>query len=437
MKRSASRSANLSSVKKKKQGDNGFVKFLPLICLIFCIGGFVGYYIYLITQGGDQPPTTPIVSPTEALSPKKATIYLDNSTSMKGYASGGQTDYIDALSDLVSIYPNTNAAYFDRDNNKQEITGVNFISDIRNQRIQYKGESLLHDDLKRIAKSVSKDTTSLAFFVTDGIMSFSNQDIARDREKNKAESQNLMNLVTYAFKEYKNVSVSLYQLSSKFTGTYYCYTNIDQATLNASARYFYVIAIGKPEYLADLKQRIAKKSTDALFKFKPKGEWHCIEKKVLNDGFYIEPVGMFAQKGDNFYYEIKNINNNGKTIQFTIADSVFVNYEHSLDSIKNHCNVYLDGKLLKNVVSTTKNALDITINTSDNTLAKNCELKIQVDYFYPAWVKKSSNEDDKYMKTNPDARTFLLEQFASGIFKGVVGDEHHPIYSKTIHLIQK
>lgn len=438
MKRSALRSANLSSGKKKKPGDKSFFRFLPLICLVLTIGGIVAYWLWP-TPTPCSHDNIPIVVNASPNVPTRVTIYLDNSSSMIGYANGGKTAYIDALSDLLCIYPNTNAAYFDKEDAEKAIIGKDLISTIRMNRLPYKGESLLHKDLERITTIVSKNKNSLCFFVTDGIMSFSNKEIAKDREKNFAEAKSLMNLVSDAFKK-KEVMVSIYQLKSSFTGVYYCYNN-DTVNLNGDERYFYVIAIGSSECLTDLKDRIEKKYADKLFKFRPTGEWHCIEKNTINSNVTLEPTGAFKKNCDSencniYYYDIKHVNNSGAVLQINIPSSNFTNYEHHIDSIAKHCQVSLDNRKLNGVVASDKSGLHITLNTKEQ-LAKQSKIDIQIEYFYPFWVAKRSKEKDLYMKTQPDPNTFQLEYFTRGIFNGIFNDEHHPIFSKTIHLIQK
>lgn len=63
--------------------------------------------IFGTTKTTTKTTTNPKVYFTKGIKPQLATIYLDNSASMQGYVKGIQ--YLDALADLMSIYPNTEA----------------------------------------------------------------------------------------------------------------------------------------------------------------------------------------------------------------------------------------------------------------------------------------------------------------------------------------
>ena len=91
--------------KRGKQDKKSFVKFIPLIVLVMALAAFIVYALW-------PDPHDKTVIPVSVVQPKAAeaaTIYIDNSASMKGYSHGDE--YIGALSDLASLYPNTSVQF--------------------------------------------------------------------------------------------------------------------------------------------------------------------------------------------------------------------------------------------------------------------------------------------------------------------------------------
>lgn len=90
-------------------GKGAAAKLLPLKVLAVCAIGVVAYFICK-PDVPDRPIKDSVAvaePPTATVSPEFATIYLDNSVSMQGYVHGRQ--YLDALADLMSVYPRTEA----------------------------------------------------------------------------------------------------------------------------------------------------------------------------------------------------------------------------------------------------------------------------------------------------------------------------------------
>lgn len=101
------RSNNRSRSSRRDAHKKVIVKYLPFLVLIVGILAIIPWKDII----SPPPPTTPTPTQeiyfTKGTEPQLATIYLDNSASMQGYAKGIQ--YLDALADLMSIYPNTEA----------------------------------------------------------------------------------------------------------------------------------------------------------------------------------------------------------------------------------------------------------------------------------------------------------------------------------------
>ena len=136
------RSNNRSRSSRKDAHKKVIVKYLPFLVLIVGILAIIPWEKIFPSP---TPPPSPIqeVFFTKGAEPQLATIYLDNSASMQGYAKGIQ--YLDALADLMSIYPNTEARLMS--NSAMVIKkGSDLISKLAKNDINYVGQSLLNRD---------------------------------------------------------------------------------------------------------------------------------------------------------------------------------------------------------------------------------------------------------------------------------------------------
>lgn len=395
-----------------------------------------------------QPtPPPPIVKkfegnlPTKPDTVKKVTIVLDNSISMAGYANGNAPAFISAMSDLRSIYPNTDAVYYDADGNECHLAGDEFINALRLHTIAYRGESLLHKDLARIANQVDSSKNVLMLYVTDGIMSFSNGDIVKDRSRNITFSDELRNKVADAFRGKKNVGVSVYQLNSSFSGTYYCYNN-DTVTLNETPRYYYVVAVGNLGALANLKQKVEDLKGDPHSRFNSSDEWHCIERGTLSDGL---ESGTLTAVGKDFAYNPERINKNmNGQMDFSISHDMFKNFSLNFDILAEYTHIIINDRPA-NVSVINDNAqhkfkFTLSLKSRNYVVNNGTTVRIYTDYIEPAWVSNCSTDNDEYMKnpTQRDAKTFLLDRFIEGIQKGLRGTGNKsPIYDRTFTLFRK
>ena len=183
-------------------GKGDAAKLLPLIVLAVCVIGVVAFFICKHGKtGGDGPEKDSLAvagALTTTVSPKLATIYLDNSVSMQGYVHGRQ--YLDALADLMSVYPGTEARCVG-DSGEVIKTGSELIGKLTNNAIHYVGQSLLNEDMKRIVGDVNASKKpKIAFFVTDGIMCGPDAEIRKTPDYNINHRQELTNSISAVFK---------------------------------------------------------------------------------------------------------------------------------------------------------------------------------------------------------------------------------------------
>lgn len=432
---------NRRNNKNKPGGRSGrpIVRFIPLILLAVAVVAIVIYAIF-------PPPTLKearITTPTPTAKVSGATIWIDNSASMEGYTHGRQ--YIDALSDLVSVYSGTSIR-FTSDNSLVLNSGKELVDQLTSGQLKYSGQSLLNEDLKKIIASVSGKSNSgkIAFFVTDGIMCGPDQAVKKAKEEGRVwnldHASELQNQITDDFKG-KNVGAAVYRLISDFKGSYYCMDNEHKAI--GTPRSFYIIAVGAPGVLADFKQKISDRQKDKLFSLRQTDEVDFIETDSVNQymtinggnkGFALIPIGKDGVAKYQ-YGKVKDA-----PINFYVDMANFANYAYTPQEIAKHTEVYIGGTRYdtKAVYDSLHNAIRSTIEWSEFGGGAEKEIEIKVPYFDASWTtsQQVNNDNDKFMIAgNPDASTFLFSRFIGGIRNGILGDaSKFVIFRRTVTL---
>ena len=433
------RSNNRSRSSRRNAHKKVIVKYLPFLVLI--VG--VLPICYILWEEIFPPPAPPTPSTqevffTKGAEPQLATIFLDNSASMQGYAKGIQ--YLDALADLMSIYPNTEARLMS--NSAMVIKkGSDLISKLANDDINYVGQSLLNSDLEYIVSDIEKaykmKKTKIAFFVTDGIMCGPDSEIRKDSNYNINHRQDLTNSISDVFKG-KGLGVSVYRLVSDFKGVYYCYDN-SHKPINA-LRSFYIIAIGKPEVVSDFKETLIKRQKQSIFKLRPQNEIHFIESKPINQYLSINAgmdgnVVLSIDKNNTVVYDRSKKKSN-TDINFHISFDAFKNYKLSGGDLAKNVQVTIDGTPYKTeaVVDSLRNAIIVKVDknrlkgTSDGS-----KVHITIPYFTPAWIASpfvSNDNDLRFKQGSADESTFFFNYFINGIMNGVLSSSGFNIYDR-------
>lgn len=442
------RSNNRRSSSRKDTKKNVIGKYLPFMILIV---GILAICVYVIpwdkifgtTKTTTKTTTNPKVYFTKGIKPQLATIYLDNSASMQGYVKGIQ--YLDALADLMSIYPNTEARLMS--NPAMVIkNGSELISKLANNEINYVGQSLLNNDLEYIVSDIEKANkmkkTKIAFFVTDGIMCGPDTEIRKNPNYNINHRQDLTNSISDVFKEQK-LGVSVYRLVSDFKGVYYCYDNSNKPI--DALRSFYIIAIGKPEVVSHFKETLIKRQKQSIFKLRPRNEIHFIESKPINQYLSINAgtdgnVVLSIDKNNMAVYDHGKINND---INFHISFDAFKNYKLSGGDLAKKIQVTIDGTPYKaeTVVDSLRSAIIVKVDknrlkgTSDGS-----KVHITIPYFTPAWITSpivSNDNDLRFIQGLADESTFFFNYFINGIMNGVLSSSDFNIYDRELILKRK
>lgn len=433
-----------TSNRRGKQHGTNIAKFVAPALILLLLGWGV-YELFIKEPTGPGPQPQEFHAPVSPANGKiTATIYFDNSSSMKGYADASNNTYIDILSDLRGFYQNTGAII-----GSELIDGDELIDRIRLHKINYTNESLLYRDIGNIATKVQeefadtvKGALSINFYVTDGIMSGSDAKIREDSEYNKIHAQDLQNQISKALEGKDSVAISVYQFGSPFVGEYWAYDNEHHTLPSNCKRNFYVIAIGGRSVLANFKQKVDSISSDQIdsySKFIPSAQWHAIDDQIVNTNLRVGPNGAVNFNGEAYCYKPKVINNQDRCILFNLDTDVFRNqYIENMDTLAYKSIVEIDGRQMKDIVlSWDEKAHALTFQIPTSKLAKKNKIRLTIPKLKPLWIERSSVPDDKYMFSRPDERTFLFDKFMQGIQNGINGASSPIIYQREIILKQE
>lgn len=424
----------------RRGSDKGpIAKFLPLIVLAVCVIGAVVYF-FKPTKIVDHTPK--LTNPTEESAPL-ATVYLDNSVSMQGYVHGRQ--YLDALADLMSIYPGTEARLIG-DSGTVIKTGSELITKLTTNAIPYVGQSLLDEDLKKIVDDINASKKlKIAFFVTDGIMCGSDAELRSTPKYNINHRQDLMNNISAVFRG-KGMGVSVYRLVSDFSGEYFCYDN--QHKPISASRAFYVLAIGKPGVVANFKAELAKRQKQSIFKLRQKNEIHFIETRPMNQSLTVNAgpngsVVLTVDKAGTVVYDRSKMKD-CRDINFHIGFDAFKNYALSGTELARNVVVTIDGTpyTTEAMADSMRNAIIVKVDcTRLKGASSGSKVRLAIPYFTPAWITSPavSNDDDlRFIQGLADESTFFFSYFINGIKNnGVLPSSDFNIYDRELLLKRK
>jgi hypothetical protein len=375
-------------------------------------------------DGGD---TTDRVNPWAGIlkdKPVKISVYVDNSTSMKGYfLSNNLSPLVTVLSGIQQLYAgNEISGYYVEKNSLKSYSFDKLSRDITQKKLSGYSDAFQLDGL--IANIVSNYKANcnnddiINFIITDGIPSGTNEEIrnSRNRMFNISSASLLQARIATAFNGAKGIAASVYQFKSGFDGGYWYYDNLSPKLEHWSNRPFYVIAIGSK----DLVMSLAEKENDGLVEnFKPANKVHfgAVDKDKIKltgpfeDGTVVDPT-VFKEAQDEDGY------NGTVTIHPQLQLTGLPYFARTEEFLKNNMTITLDGKV-PNWKLEGKN-LTITMRIEQ---FKTYKLKIKInDNTTSFWVDNATCLNDRKVGDKELAnKTFNLKFLVEGLKSGVSG----------------
>lgn len=327
---------------------------------------------------------------------KTANIYIDNSSSMMGYyKANNANDFIDPIFKLMGLYPEnkvtTNCYYF-KDGGNNVTAFIQIEKDslgqmISQKKLQESAGSPFGDIIKNIVNKSNAETIS--FFITDGIMSGTNQQIHSNSSYNKNCRGDLQNVVKQALLSKDGYAVAVYKFNAQFNGIYYYYDN-SNTNINNGPRPFYVFAIGTRKIVSEFNDKV---KNGEINSFKP------VDKAIFGISDHEISIKESANQKDGY-------------------TKIVVNLKDFPDKLRSNCKI-----LLKGISGTFE---DVTDKANGNGLLeidnkdlrdRGNEIKVEIENKMPNWCSSVNCDDDKIVNINN--KTFNFKYLIEGIMEGV------------------
>jgi hypothetical protein len=377
------------------------------------------------SRNRENPPAknpTTVTSVPKPLPKPVVNVYIENSGSMDGYIRGG-TEFKDAvfgyLSDIKvsDIVDTINLCYVNEIITKQvSVVDANsdilmsFAQKLNPSNFKNGGGNFSTSDISDVIKSVLSKTTdkSVTILVTDGIFSPGKQ-----RADNYFSIQQSGIKVSMAqhLKKYLTTAVIVYQLQSKFNGTYF--NNVDAKIPINENRPFYIWVIGDVEQLCNIRKNIE----DDKLKERSAGQILNIFTAMNGNQairFAVKPgSGKFESSRKNPKTDIKNLKKDSRAGKVKFA----VNVDFSqllLDEsyLTNPANYENSSKYALEIKpSTTKGYTHTLFFTSDKVTKETVSIKLKANL--PKWIETSNDDSGVSAVKN---KTYGIKYQLGGVY---------------------
>lgn len=350
----------------------------------------------------------------------RVNVYIDNSSSMKGYfESPNVAPLIEVLSGITQYYQSGITGYYIEKNALKKYDWNQLTADLTAKKLSNYSDAFQLDGLIRhIMDNYAKDSAGnnvINFVLTDGIPSGTNDEIrnSAERQFNKTSASLLQTRIATAFGGINGIAASVYQFTSGFDGKYWFYNN-DTAIKHWPKHPFYLIAIGNK----DLVMELAEKEASGLQFFEANNKVHfgaVNEKKFTLGSTAFEP-GTYTVASTAFDEEGKeelNIN-----VQLSLSGLPY--FARTQDFLKNNMTLEFDDKAIFDFKVEGK-MLTIPLHVRRMTTHR---LNVKIKNTTPMWVDNATSLDDKMEKdTDLAVKTFNLKYLVEGIKNAITGSK--------------
>ena len=307
----------------------------------------------------------------------KVSVYVDNSSSMKGYYNSSRSSAVIEVLSGIQQY---------------------FVSEELDKII-----GRMIDDYKS-----NMNESVISFLITDGIPSGTNEEIRSTRPErnfNIISAAALQQRIASKFVGVQGMAVSVYQFTSGFDGEYWYYDN-SHKTKHIENRPFYVIALGDRQKVREL----AEKESEGLNLFKAKEKVHF--GGVDTSKIFMNHTEITSDDFDDDDEVDMNIDIIVEGLPYFARSEKFLkkNAVLKINGEKNNDWIVQNGRMIsfKQIVEQDESyKIDIRILNST-----------------PSWVEECTCYDDKDKKMSDlefNSKTFNFKYLVEGLKEGVTG----------------
>ncbi|MCM1224621.1 MAG: hypothetical protein NC548_60260 [Lachnospiraceae bacterium] len=366
-------------------------------------------------------------APAKPAEPLSVSVYLDNSSSMRGYyapKTGSAAELANILAAIQTKYREAplRAFYTQKGPRGTEVKEYDFntlSTQLATKKLGYTDAYQLDQFIKAIDAQATADTLhrTLSFFITDGILSGSDAEIQANREFNRVNAPLLRNRIDQALIPLakRGYGVALFQFPVDFNGTYFNYSN-GQSQFSGK-RPIYAIAIG-PEY--DIAELVKQADSNSLSGFTPA---HSLQ--ITKSGAQVVPsVSGSERSGHTFEAKPSEDDVTEKNgiryarMRITFPTAALPTYLRDEEAVRQAVAVEMDGQPVDpSSIRVSNGRVVIPVEVKELTSPK---FTLRVNDALPGWVMEANCDNDTNIAAT-SAQTFNLANLVEGLRQGVTG----------------
>ena len=346
----------------------------------------------------------------------KVSVYVDNSSSMKGYYNSSKSAaVIEVLSGIQQYFSSEDddiqGYYVDKGHDYVGYALDSLVADLtmkklRNYDDSYQLDKIIGRMIDDYKSNVNESVIS--FLITDGIPSGTNEEINSTRpERNFSiiSAAALQQRIASKFVGVQGMAVSVYQFISGFDGKYWYYDNSNEPK-HIENRPFYVVVLGDRRKVSEL----AKKEAEGLNLFKAKEKVHF--GGVDASKIFMNHTEITSDDFDDDGEADMNIDIIVEGLPYFARDEKF---------LKKNATLKINGKNVDNWNVQNGRMISFKLEVEQDERYK---IEIRILNSTPSWVEERTCYDDKDKKMSDlefNSKTFNFKYLVEGLKEGVTG----------------
>lgn len=346
----------------------------------------------------------------------KVSVYVDNSSSMKGYYNSSKSAaVIEVLSGIQQYFSSEDddiqGYYVDKGHDYVGYALDSLVADLtmkklRNYDDSYQLDKIIGRMIDDYKSNVNESVIS--FLITDGIPSGTNEEINSTRpERNFSiiSAAALQQRIASKFVGVQGMAVSVYQFISGFDGKYWYYDNSNEPK-HIENRPFYVVVLGDRRKVSEL----AKKEAEGLNLFKAKEKVHF--GGVDASKIFMNHTEITSDDFDDDGEADMNIDIIFEGLPYFARDEKF---------LKKNATLKINGKNVDNWNVQNGRMISFKLEVEQDERYK---IEIRILNSTPSWVEECTCYDDKDKKMSDlefNSKTFNFKYLIEGLKEGVTG----------------
>lgn len=370
-------------------------------------------------SGGGKDTTDTVIPIAAPNCPQKSLLYMDISTSMKGYLGTGDSRFRGVVSEYLLLSQNDTKVSLFGLKAEPTISANEFKKILDEQKVKWAGESNLSSMLDSMVNNKSYD---VCYLLTDGILSGSNYQISYSKDSNIEHRQELANEIKSLFRGHNDLSALIVRYMANFDGNYFCYNN-QSIKLNKIERPFYVIAIGKSHFIKYIERELANPRSNVF-------DQKCTHYAIYGDQVTYNTLKFSHRRGvkSNSIGELiidGSVSNKDENIQLSCPVSDLTPDMQTEAFWKKNIELFVKSNEKDSERPIQADSIEILTQSSGKSICvltinarrlKGRQLTINTRFAHPKWIDEMTDENDLEIGKNPfkQNQTFNLRYFAGG-----------------------